>query len=430
MEEKKIKKESQRPDFIFKPSKEIRDLLKIKEEDYAGTHFFSNTEYPKDYFLYSLLDEIEKVGAAIIRYEELFQGDEVDLKDRMSRNILSSIRDEQSLWIRKLIECLAFAINFRKTNKDEYFKHFLLARELNDLKRKIFDDEKYFACNNRGLIGIKELIEKNIESIENGKDFEIKRCWYLDIKSKKIKTKDKIIELAIKNAKSKGEKLALGVSYYRSYGSISNDIHANLGDVDLALSMRKLKAAMGFMEVLSCNLLVQCRKLLNLRRKGWTHTLTELLKRTDIENGGFEKRFSPNINVEDFILVDRDLGEVIEVKESIYGYKSFKVKFYKNGAWTRCEDFFIPDGVKLFYKKEDLVKGVLKVIKEEGGLKNKPDKTKIDESIRNSIKELWFNCGYKELNQGRPDLAKLKFEKFKNSILLNNKTYKPTTTPQ
>ena len=68
----------------------------------------------------------------------------------------------------------------------------------------------------------------------------------------------------------------------------------------------------------------------------------------------------------------KTLGEVCEVNKSIYGYKSFQVKFYKDGIWTRVRDFFPASRIKLFYNKKNIAKGVYEKVCEGKSWKNKP----------------------------------------------------------
>jgi len=92
----------------------------------------------RDYYIYSVLDEVEKAGISLMNYSEFILGTKAEINGhksddsnrRMERNIYSSIVDQMSVWIRKLTEILVEVIGFKKINNNNYFKHYILVHEL------------------------------------------------------------------------------------------------------------------------------------------------------------------------------------------------------------------------------------------------------------------------------------------------------------
>ncbi len=96
----------------------------------------------RDYFVYAALDEVQKAAIALLQWTEVLEGDHDDPSsdDPEGRVILASVRDDQRLRIRKLVELLVDAICFSESNEPPYYRHYLLLRDLRERRAGLYPD--------------------------------------------------------------------------------------------------------------------------------------------------------------------------------------------------------------------------------------------------------------------------------------------------
>jgi hypothetical protein len=130
---------------------EIRSQLSTNEEKY----FFFRKLLPlvsvrdRGHYLYGVLDELERVGFALLRAKEMFGHNDIPKSDdlegqRLCRNLNASIQSELALYIRKLTELLVELINFSATNKNAYYNHYLIYKDLSLFQKKQADLPQVF----------------------------------------------------------------------------------------------------------------------------------------------------------------------------------------------------------------------------------------------------------------------------------------------
>jgi len=129
--------------ICFRGANQIRKYLKMGESGYRYAAPQAH-QHLRDYYLYGVLDEIEKSGLAMLNFSDFILGGEgnsvakTEENDRITRNIYSAAVDQLSLWSRKLTEILVDVISFKTlSNEEPYFRHFMLVTELKR-KRKLF----------------------------------------------------------------------------------------------------------------------------------------------------------------------------------------------------------------------------------------------------------------------------------------------------
>jgi hypothetical protein len=96
----------------------------------------------------------------------------------LEREIIEAVYDEQSLWVRKLIEILVNLINFQDTNFNEAFRIYLSAENLELFlgKQKDFKDFYAFASGN-----IESSIQDYLQRIETDlKTLGLQNIWFVD----------------------------------------------------------------------------------------------------------------------------------------------------------------------------------------------------------------------------------------------------------
>jgi hypothetical protein len=135
-------------DALVGASDELRSALNVDETGFLRVAGYSHSD-ARAFFLYGVLDELQKSGIAISHWVELLGPGQdfsaLETMDQIERVILTSVLDDQSLRMRKLVETLITLINFERTNEDDYYRHYLLLAEL---ERQLSDQ----AITSRGVV--------------------------------------------------------------------------------------------------------------------------------------------------------------------------------------------------------------------------------------------------------------------------------------
>lgn len=69
----------------------------------------------------------------------------------MRANIFQSRIDEMVLWERKLTEQLVDIVGFRHIQKDDYYRHYVLLREIERLEKYHLILKHYHGANNKNI---------------------------------------------------------------------------------------------------------------------------------------------------------------------------------------------------------------------------------------------------------------------------------------
>ena len=400
----------------------VRSYLKIDENGYNYVSPLGHSN-SRDYYIYSVLDEVEKAGISLMNYSEFILGTKAEINGhksddsnrRMERNIYSSIVDQMSVWIRKLTEILVEVIGFKKINNNNYFKHYILVHELTKNNRLKTDFNFYFSCKNRNIDFQIENIKTEISEIL--KTIDQSKCWYVDIKKKTGLATNNLSNFGKRLQEllpsfSPDHKLTIGTSY-QSYSSVSGNLHNSIVDKEVDMNMGDVDAYFGQIAILSAHILLVCKDLLGKKpKKGFLSQINRVIKKNDFPGGLLMKITNPKIKVGDFVIAYGDIAEVIKVNKSKFGYKSFRVKYLGNPPLPGIsEDEFAARYIKIYKRKIDIVPKIREII-----MQNTPNfkvnNKKILDSVRKTLLESWEEMGFKERAYGRIDLAQKKLQEF------------------
>lgn len=213
---------------LVRAPEDLRALLQVDE---ANFRFVAGTAHGAsgDYFLYATLDEIEKLGIAVMGWEEIVGNEEIQADDAMTRVILERSLDEQSFWLRKMLEALIDLVCFSQTNEHSYYRHLLLLREI----RRHLSTQKdfidfYGAPSSNVEWSINRVYEEIRELEMNEIDFA--RVWYARRPLAAQPTSPDRILTSVRSRLRTAlplmyphEKLSVGLSYARAYGTTSED---------------------------------------------------------------------------------------------------------------------------------------------------------------------------------------------------------------
>lgn len=386
-------------------AKEIRDRLKVDESFYCHVAPSAHTR-GRDHYLYAVLDEVERTGIALMQLKEHVEEDigtsptSDQEGQRVQRNALTAIRDEQFLWIRKLTELLIDLINFSRTNTHEYFKHYLVCKALDDYRKLQSDFKDYHGCENANARSSIELFTSIVSSLET--KVQRQKCWYLQFSktgtSRKLSSFKARFDSALGLA-SIAERTVLGLSYESAYSRVSRGVHPDIGRPDNRASIENLKVGMGNIGMLVMHTLIRCRRLLGIRTaKGLVAQVAKISASNRHPTELYARIANPKISKGDLVIVYGDLGEVMRSVKSKFGYKSYLIRYLSRPPIQEIDmDWFPAKYLTLAFKGPELRKRVRERFRAVGA---SISAKAVAQSLRQTALELWDEGGLKEWARG------------------------------
>ncbi|MCJ7805826.1 hypothetical protein MUP46_04275 [Patescibacteria group bacterium] len=394
--------------ICIRGANQIRKYLNTGE---SGYRYLSGKAHQnvRDYYLYAILDEIEKAGLALMNCADFILGGEGDPvaktegNERITRNIYSTSIDQLSLWSRKLTEILVEAISFKTISNDElYFRHYLLVTELKRKKKLYQDFWTYHACKSGNIeFQISEL-EDDINTLRPSLDPA--KVWYArHRRDGTIGTSLTSFEDRLKNILprlSPDQKLAIGDSY-QPFSTISSNLHPSFGDVDYDINMHSVDTHYMHIGILAANILVVVKSILAKKPRGFVGQLSRIFKENKYPRDLYRRKSSPSIKIGDFVIAYSELAEVVVVRTSKFGQKSFRVRFLEKSPLPNMpEDEFPAQYVQLYKKRSPLTRQVREMIKKDAP-DLKVNNREVVKAVRVSILHMWSEVGFKEFAFGQ-----------------------------
>ncbi len=359
-------------DLSFKGASALRVLLSADEEMYLTAAGQSWAD-PRAYVLYTALDEVEKTAMYLLRLRDFMQGPELaPREDRITRLLVTHVVEEQHARVRRLLEVLVVLILFGETNDQEYYRHLLLLEELDDLVSANADLEEFYGARSANIDASIEHQVQWVRQVEPKVD--VSRCWYLGERSpigdpptlrpgRILSSMRSRVRSAVATM-TPVEKLLFGFSYGGMYGHASEVIHYAANRKDFRLRPGEEASAIGGLELLNFSILDRCHQLLGRPNVVVAKQLSAALERsaaTRLLHLGTVR----DIEVGDFVLAYGDLAEVLEIKESRYAYRSYRVRYLaEKPKPTIQEDWFPARYVQRFYTRAQFLSGLDRMVKE------------------------------------------------------------------
>src|ERR1017187_1797867 len=154
-------------------AEELRKELGLDELNFR--HLAPNlNRKPKQYFLYRVLDEIQKAALRIGYWKEYLSEGSGELQ----RIDFESVIDDQQFRARKLAEALVDAILFSTTNDQEHYGDYFLLHELNECARSQQDRYEFFGFHNQNAQWSANWLVEEIQTLEKA-GLNPKSRWYL-----------------------------------------------------------------------------------------------------------------------------------------------------------------------------------------------------------------------------------------------------------
>ena len=398
---------------LIRAGEDLRALLHVDE---SGFRFVAGTAHgaARDYFLYATLDEVEKVGIAVMGWDELIGQELIDPEDATTRVILERSLNEQAFWTRKMIEVLIDLVNFSETTEDVYYRHLLLLR---DLRRHVsiqHDLATFYGAPSRNVEWSINWVYDQIREIEQ-REIDFGRVWYARQPLAAIPTRPDGLLTSVRARLQTAlplmhahEKLAAGLSYARAYGETSEDIHfrprATLHDINTDAVARGIdRVAIDGITVIR-----RVQELLGEVPAGMNEQLRDSFEQNEVPAQVLARRTAGRAAVGEFVLAGGDLAEVLEVRESPFGYEVYRVAYLAERPLPDIdEDWMLAEHVERFYTEATFLEKMRAAV-DEGLLP--PDALERIEAlpiadrhdlIRESLVNTWENAGLREWVRGR-----------------------------
>jgi hypothetical protein len=323
-------------DALLKLPGGLRKQLPIDDDSYTC---ISGSAYSdcRAYYFYGVCDETIHAAVSSLRWQELVSGPTITrpakAEDRaITRAVLDSVADEQSLWKRKLTEHLVNAICFSQYNSQAYYKAFLAAEELDQQLGFESDLRDFYACNNRNNF---YSIERNAQIISDIQQSEgIRRLPFLSqsIDPKSLPRVGNVFLAFRKRFKeaialaTNDEKVALRFSYGLGFSSDSKSMHA-LASAELKeWNDQSIQSGLQHVSLIATNLILRAHVLTGIPTSGLSDQIACCMR-----EGTISPRLVENTQRElkagDIVLVHGDPAEVVSMSTSDFGYTSFRVRY-------------------------------------------------------------------------------------------------------
>jgi hypothetical protein len=246
-------------------AEELRKELGLDESNFRHLGPNLNRE-PKQYFLYRVLDEIEKAALRIGYWKEYLSEEGLD---KLLRIDFESVIDDQQFRARKLAEVLVDAILFSTTNDQDHYEDYFFLHELDECARSQKDRYEFFGFHNQNAQWSANWLLAEIGKLEKA-GLDPKSRWYINqagavkrgwttkgvpLSSFKDRYK-RVLSIALPN-----ELNVLGKSYVHAYG-MSKDVHFSPHDTSSGFTEEQIHRGVDRVGLLILALVIRCQHLL------------------------------------------------------------------------------------------------------------------------------------------------------------------------
>jgi len=392
----------------------LRGRLGITEELYLTVAGQALAD-ARAYVLYTALDEVVKAAMYLMRLHDFLQGDAVSPRaGALDRVLVSHLVEEQDARLRRLLEVLLVLILFSQTNEQAYYRHLLLLEYLEDLLAANSDQYEFYGSRSRNVDASITLQVDSIRQLEP--KLHLAQCWYLErrkplpalaqLRPGKIFSSVRArLKAALPHMLFR-EKLLFRFTYAAGYGTASEGVHYSASRQDFRLKEGDEGSQISGLQLVMLAILHRVHTLMGRPAIPELTRVLDVLDRTDPERL-VHLGTVRDIKVADFVLAHGDLGEVIAVQTTLYGYRSYHVKYLVERPMPAIDsDWFPPIYVQRLYTLEQAKAGLTKLA-EDGRVPksilngfDKAPTSDLQAALRESIVSAW-NLGLRDWVRGR-----------------------------
>jgi hypothetical protein len=374
-------------------AEELRKELGLDELNFRRLAPNLNRE-PKRYFLYRVLDEIQKAALKIAYWREYLSEED---PDKLQRIDYETIIDDQQFRARKLAEVLVDAILFSTTNDQAHYGDYFFLYELNECARSQEDRHEFFGFHNKNSEWSANWLCEEIRSLEKA-GLDPKSRWYIkdgNLLNEKWTKKGvpfssfrdrykRILPIAFPS-----ELTVLGKSYVHAYG-MSKDVHFTPHDTSSGFSEDEIRRGVDRVGLLVLALVIRCQHLLGRVPEGVNKRYREMhdSNTEPAELAGSLKRKPADVG--DIVWIQGDYAEVLNVTTSKYGYPAYHVQYIDRAPLGDVpEDWFGGFEVRLVAKRAQIEKAADAVAEEIQESEGKcEDRTKLLDYAKRAVVRL------------------------------------------
>lgn len=347
---------------------ELRKELGLDELNFRRLAPNLNRE-PKRYFLYRVLDEIQKAALKISDWKEALS--EIE-SDKMQRIDYEAIIDDQQFRARKLAEVLVDAILFSTTDDQAHFGDYFFLHELNECARSQEDRYEFFGHHNKNAEWSANRLCEEIGNLEKA-GLDPKSRWYVKeghVLNEKWTKKGvpfssfrdrykKILPIALPS-----EFNTIGKSYIHAY-SMSKDVHFTPHDTSSSFDEEQIFRGVDRVGLLILALTIRCQLLFGRVPEGMNKRYREMHDSNTAPAELAQSLKAKPAEIGDIVWIHGDYAEVLNVTTSKYGYPAYHVKYIEHAPLGEIpEDWFAGFEVKLVARKAQIEKAADAVAEE------------------------------------------------------------------
>lgn len=341
---------------------ELRNHLSIDERKYL---LFAGQALDdcRSYVLYIALDEVKKTSIHLMRLRDLLD-DKEDTKpsadnSRIARLLTTSILEEQQMRVRRLLELLVTLTLFSTTNEQPYYRHLLLLEDLQQSLSENYDMQEFWGQRSAN---VDDHIIRHVQWIQQIEaNIDLSKCWYL-LNRKPIQLPDKLrpgnilssFRSRLKEAlllMTDAERITAGYTYDWVYGTSSEAIHyrSNRSDYhrpeELMLNVNRLGLLIDLV-------LDRCYHLMGKPDAPRFKRISESLAHSN-SPATLRAATVGAGEVGDFVLVHGSMAQIVESRDSQYGYRIYKVHYIAEKPKPNIpDDWFPAPYIQVFYPKQ------------------------------------------------------------------------------
>lgn len=322
----------------------IRKTLNVSPEvQKGGAMFIAQEESPRDYFLFSVLETLQRVGYTIVMLQRHLKNADLDEVER-DLNSSASVADtvtagafldyfirSELVCMRQLVELFVDVLGFSDTNEQPYYEHYMLVEALDQARRVDRDWRTFYDCQNAMMATVVESLEKQRDRA--AAECDGSRCWFSGKTGRPTSVAFRYKKAML--LASTAERVSLGFSYNLSYGQGSRAVHIGIGAIQSKpVGVSAIDGYQRFVERLGLLILSRAIELAELRDTPDDHrdVINVLLQLSRYSTEGNHPDFALTVEVGDLVATHADLGVVEQVHESAFGNRSCRVLSVAEGA--------------------------------------------------------------------------------------------------
>lgn len=359
----------------------LQKRLSIDETGYRHGAGHTHAD-ARAYFLYGALDEVIKASLAGLRWLNLLRGEEENAKsegrkdrdeEHADRLILESVIDEQQMWARKLSETLFDLVLFESTNEQEFYRLYLICKQLDAYVGLQADFEEFFACRNANADSTIGLLLEEVKEIRQRVD--LGKAWFIaeGVDLQRPPAPGRVFRSArqrFMRAQAVAPpdlRLVLNPSYEMGYSTPSRAIHPNVGGPTREFTKAEIERHLSRIGLLGLHVVVLAHQLGGIEPQGEARQLADSLKGSDAPDL-FRRRFQRELEVGDIVFAyGEDLCQIVATAKSKYGNTSYKVRYLTQPMIPGIEeDWFPAEYIRLLHRRRDIKPAMLEAVHQAG----------------------------------------------------------------